>query len=138
MGRVGVLGVAIVAMCGVIAFTLHDASSAPSSTGAGNVARQVRQVENVRASCSVFLYDHDARVTFRGLAGVDGFCRDWERNQAGDGTYWTESGSATTGLSRVCVLSYGLATATVLDDGQQDFGQQACETLLADGWTEAG
>jgi hypothetical protein len=69
-------------------------------------------------------------------------CQSWIGSHAKADSLWTEQTPASvpvTSLSPVCSLSNdgGAVTASVVDAGEQLAGQEACNSLIATGWSSS-
>jgi hypothetical protein len=88
-------------------------------------------VKHGGSSCSVYLYGHAAVVNFlSSTLDLAPACRSWTQVQAAGGTYWSRYGQQAADDSSVCMLvsaDGAGASATVMDDGGQVFGQAACQ-----------
>ena len=119
------LGLVLLAGCG----TARVGRSDPPVNPAG--------VQVVSTRCTVYVYGHDARVTFWGPS-ASGLCAQAIRNWSTGGYFWSYAWSAPQEppLGTLCVMSAGDGTtALVMDDGGQYIGQGVCGALAHAGWT---
>ncbi|HTX33345.1 MAG TPA: hypothetical protein VMD09_18345 [Solirubrobacteraceae bacterium] len=125
--------------------TTSTTTSAPTITT--NAAGQTIYTYQMPASstptnCFVALHGHDAILAYHSnTLDVSPACASWVQSSAASGELWDQitGGFAAGTLSTVCTLSgsNGQVTATVLDSGEEVYGQEACTRLLsAGGWTE--
>ena len=91
-------------------------------------------------SCGADMAGHDAQLYFFSHAlNVGPLCQQWITTSARQGFLWQSAvAGGEPNAVPVCVLDdfNGKVTATVIDSGEQIFGQQACTSLIADGWAE--
>jgi hypothetical protein len=93
-------------------------------------------------TCTTYLSAHDAVVEFASDSfDVAPACQSWIRDNAKQDSLWTgqlPNGGLPFDDSPVCLLANAnsTVTASVIDDGEQTYGQAACEGLLAVGWVE--
>jgi hypothetical protein len=113
------LAVATAISCGVIGLVVlvidSPASLGPSAAG----------------QCTIGYASTDARATFVGK-GAGTMCNGWHAADAN----WTSAGAAPSGDTSVCTGRNGALSWTVLDDGQQTQGKNACGTLV--NWARGG
>lgn len=97
------------------------------------------------AVCRVYSQSNSVDMQFSGL-GAAALCDEWISSSARGGDFWSRhpnhadslDESAVLSGSPVCELLSGSASVSIYDTGGQTMGQEACSTLIAQGWREVG
>lgn len=131
---------ALVAGCGDGLRTATGKTPQPSPLNASGSSKLYMPASASPTSCTTYRYGHDAAVEFASDSfDVAAACQSWIRDSAEQGNRWNEQlpiGGVSFDDSPVCLLAKAKSTVTasVIDDGDQTYGQAACERLIADGW----
>jgi hypothetical protein len=135
---VAMIGAGVLSGCGSAAprtVTVVTATST-ANTNADLIRLPAAATET---SCLVYLQGHDAEVRFSAVnLQVDPECTNWERVMAARDELWIEDQPGLGQLpGALCSLTdpQGNVHVTVSDDGTEDYGREACTSLLASGWT---
>lgn len=94
------------------------------------------------SSCMLYVGGHDAMIWLTsGQGGADSVCTGLVSGFAKSGVVWQWQRALAsirpTGDGLICDVSRDGYRARVLDSGTAMYGSQACQILLASGWTEA-
>lgn len=105
----------------------------PSAVSGYDEATKQLFLARYPSPCSLYVVDHEVRVTFGGPNSAEDCASFVEK--AGD-TAWTTApqAEAVNGLV-VCELENGAnEKATITDGGEQEYGREACTQLSGEGW----
>ena len=127
--------------------TVSQPQAAPSPATQSQstaTASYIMPVDPGGSGCSVQLSQHTAIVIWTSPSlQVQPACSSWIHVQAETGLLWAETslpagGPPAMGDSQVCQLTSDdkRATAFVWDSGSAMYGQAACTSLIAAGWSE--
>lgn len=126
----------------VVVETATQSQNANTTASGGKLTPFYMPASATATTCTAYLAGHDALLEYASNTfNVAHACQQWIRNNATQGSLWTEQTPAD-GIpfddAQVCALTnaQGDVTASVLDDGDQVHGQSACEGLLAAGWVD--
>jgi hypothetical protein len=124
---------------GAAAGTLITLTFTPAGVGAYNSDVTALTDAQYGSPCTLYAVGHDAQVNISGT-GAPAACAAFVAAAPTDATWTTDPQSGANDDTTVCTLTSpdGELVAMVADDGDQEYGTEACSTLSGLGWTGGG